>query len=300
MPKKKLVQLSIIGLLIVFILATRLIGTGKTPEILKPISEEIHRLEIQGPGISVNARLEDSVWVLGDRGYPADQGTLLRMVDAVKSIRTDHLISRREDEERYGLTADKTLTVRVYSSGEPLRTLHLGKESESGRGVYFSVEGVSGIFLSLENLRTTFSKTESDLRNKQMLSLTVAEITSLTVEGPGLRYTLNKDSTQEGATWSIQDLDLPLDQRKVEQYISQLVRINAISFPEDTSLTGRNPSWRFHLKTQDKSYMLDLFDPSGDDNAAYPMLVSENPYPFNISKYKAEEIMKEPVWFLGD
>ena len=300
MPKKKLVQLSIISLLIIFILTTRLINTSNTPEILKPLSEEIHKLEIQGLDISVNAHLLNSVWVLGDRSYPADQGSLIRMVDTVKSIRTDHLISRKEDAERYELTADKALIVKVYSNDEPLRVLRIGKESESGRGVYFSVEGVPGIFLSLENLRSTFSKTEADLRNKQMLSLTLAEITSLTVEGPGLRYTLFKDSSQGGSAWSIQDLNLPLDQSRVEQYVSQLVRINAISFPEETSLTGRNPSWRFNLKTQGKSYILDLFDPSGEDNTAYPMLVSESPYPFNVSKYKAEELMKEPEVFLGN
>lgn len=297
MPKIKVVQLSLILLLTSLILISRLGGSGEAAEKIPPLEESIDRIEIAGPGVKSLAVRDSSGWKVGEKGYPADERGMIRMADSLRTLKADHLVSRMGDFERYGLTEESRIMVTAFDGDRLLRTLRIGKESESGTGCYFSLEDRPEIYFSRENLKAVFNRTEDSLRNREMLALTLAEVIAVRVKGPSGSYTLERSGEGREEGWVIPELGIPADTEKTEQFLSQLVRINASGFPEEAPPPPESAPWSFQLKSESRNRTLYLFRELEKKRGNYLALTSESPYPFTISSYKAEELLKEISWF---
>ena len=71
-------------------------------------------------------------WVIGDKKYPANEGTVDSMVSSVEEIRALDKMGKVNNEvisARYDLTETKSIKVTVNAAGKTVRKITIGKES---------------------------------------------------------------------------------------------------------------------------------------------------------------------------
>jgi hypothetical protein len=322
---KKWIQLGAIVLLVLLIILGRFTGTEQRFEPVLPWDGEITRLEITlpggGPESTITAGKANGKWSLGDRQYPADEGKLTRMADALNNISLEELVSSKGDLERYELTDSSAITVEAFGSDGVLRSVQIGKSADRGRGSYVTIAGRSGIFLVSQDLRGIFDTDLASLRNRQIISMEKGELLSIEVTGPSGSYRM----IQEGeGSWAIPGMGASgnagssgaenqapespaaaggIDQEKATRFIDQLVSVTASAFADQGILDGADaaggPTWRFILEGQQESAELAIYGLDPENENAWICSSSESIDPFTVSAWKAEQIMREKGWFLG-
>ena len=133
-------------------------------------------------------------WLIGDKKYPANVGSVDSMVSSLKSIRALDKMGKASNEviaARYDLTETKSINVTVNTGGKTLRKISIGKESSTGTQCYATVDGGDEIYLIAENLLNTFNKTVDDLRSKTVYQVDKDAISAVS----------NTDA--EGNTWTV-------------------------------------------------------------------------------------------------
>jgi hypothetical protein len=300
-PKKKFIQFAFIGLLAVIILIQRLAapGTGFTP--LSPWEGDVDSILIQIAGEKIELVRDQESWFVGEGERPADEGKITRMADALNALRLDQQVSREGELERYGLVTEEAIIVEAREGDRLLRSIRIGNQADRGTATYVTVAGKSGVFLAGGSLRDLFETTETDLRNRQIFSLSSRDIISVRVsaDSSGALYSLQKQEAGGEERWQLPAIaPRETDQEKAEQFIAQLARISAIGFTESKSTEGRKPLWIFRFQDQESEYRLDIYGEEGGNENAFLARSSTSVDPFTISAWKAEQLMREADWFI--
>lgn len=293
MNKKTIIQLTSIAALLLLIAAGALRQEDTAIQSPSPWEGEADRIEISSKqGEIILQRKEDS-WKVGKKLYPADQGKVLQMTDALNKLELRELVSKRGDLKRYGLKNDDRIQVRVFSEDRPLRELSIGK-SALGSTSYISFAGRGGIFLAAGDLRYLFDTDEESLRNKQIIALSSSDIIAVNIEGPEVDYSIRKAA--EKGLWYIPELKgMEEDQEKISAFISQLSRISAQGFSTEQD-TDAEALWSFTIQAQEEERELSVITQESEQSwiAASP----ESREAFTISSYKADQLMRKAEWFI--
>ena len=86
------------------------------------------------------------------------------MIDAISKINVLGLVSKNDDNERYGLSDNELTKVVVQKDGKVLRTLELGKNSSTYQQVYGKIDNSKDVLLISGNPKLTFDVTFEDLK----------------------------------------------------------------------------------------------------------------------------------------
>ena len=292
MKTRKLILLSVIALLLVIYLV-QLVG-GRTDSIrLLSLEQTVDRIVINPDGDArVTLARSGDKWMLDPDSYPADNEKVKEMVEAFTALKVLETVSSSGQEARFELDEASRIVAKAYQGETLLRTLLIGKAA-GGAQSYVSLDENKEVLLVAGNLKSTFNHSTTDLRDRLIYSVNTAEVQGVRVSGD-----FNWEMRLEGdpARWARTDAsDRSLDQEKVTSWIRSLDQVRAIAFPDEgvsLDINDSNLLGTFSFALANKTIQLRI-GKKGDDGR-YPCISSESKWPFYLSSYIAERMLKNP------
>lgn len=171
---RKIILLSLIViLLVVYIL--QLVISGANDGYTLSLKEVPDTIVIKNKTNSeINLINTNGTWLLKDANensenanliIPANVETVKQMIDAISKINVLGLVSKNDDNERYGFSDNELIKVVVQKDGKVLRTLELGKNSSTYQQVYGKIDNSKDVLLISGNPKLTFDVTFEDLKS---------------------------------------------------------------------------------------------------------------------------------------
>lgn len=295
----------IILILIIVLVSTYLVFQKKGEihyalPAIAPIEEEsVTELRITQGYSTMSLIKNNDRWLIYPQQYPADTSQVEEMIEAVAAMRLTVLASESESYGIYELDKEHAITVELYGTDGILRKVDIGKTASSYRHTFVRLDGDKRVYHAEGNLKNTFTKKVETLRDKVVLAFNEA-ITEITLIKDKDKITIIRASaplSQEPASkqdtpvmWQTVD-GSPINNEAVDEMIRTLGKLQCDGFAEDkTKEDFSSPLYTISL-TGEKTYTLSLFE---KEDEKYPAISSENEYPFFISTWKAEKIMKDP------
>ncbi len=311
----------ILGGIIAVLLIYLILGSGrnkmsyKVPELKNIHKGEINRIEIiRGVKSIILAKKEDN-WKIMPQEYPADSTKVNSMLDVAENLTLTELAAEKKDFQRYDLDEANKITVKAYKDDTLLRQFDIGKTSSTYSHTFVMLEGDSRIFYARNSFQSDFSYEVGELRDKVIMDFEQIEITGIEIQKgeKSLQFVKKMETVEleEKESQSANEaLEAPEETRQEETWVlpdgtkGKKDNINAIlsaisSLRCDEYIEGKNkedfkePVYTVILKGN-KDYTLMIFEKEDKENGKYPCFSSENAYPFLLSTYSAESIMKKP------
>lgn len=293
MKTRKLILLSGIALLLVIYLvqffggqrdSVRIISLDAIPDtvVINPDAENTVKLVRSG-----------EKWSIDPAGYPADPDKVKDILEAFNALKVLETVSSSGQKARFELDEESRIVAKAYAGENLLRTLNIGKAA-GGSQSYVSIDDKNEVLLVSENLKTIFDQSANDLRDRLVYKLSVPEVRGVKVAGD-----FNWEMRLEGepARWvRTDDTSRSLDQEKVSSWIAALDQVRAIAFPEEgvsLDIDQDNLLGTFNFALADRQISLRI-GKKGDDGR-YPCISSESKWPFYLSAYIAERMLKNPA-----
>ncbi|MDD5790545.1 MAG: hypothetical protein PUE30_08515 [Spirochaetia bacterium] len=159
--------------------------------------EKPDTITIQSSSQTVRLFYESGLWYVGEEKTAGDDAKIEELSDTLRNIKTLGTVSRSsaaQELDRYGFTDNQTLTVTAQKAGKPLRTLKIGKNSDTSLSSYIQLDEKAETLLSDKNLRSVFDVTEEDLKLKQ------EEPEPETDQAPGQKSSQEEGQSEEQKT----------------------------------------------------------------------------------------------------
>jgi hypothetical protein len=275
------------------------------PEITQLQSNDISKIEIRKKGSEIVLLRENDKWLLGSGKYPADEQKVDKMIVFMSGLKLDALASEKKNYLMYELDDEKRIDVSVFKGDDLLRKISIGKPASSYRHTFVTVDDDDRVFHSAGNFRSDFDKTVSDFRDKTVMVLD-EEITELVLkkgddqmkftrrQAPlSVEVTDEKSEGQEadetGPAWISSD-GKAVKAEEIQDIIDLLTNLQCESFIEGKGKEDfQSPIFIATLKGLN-TYSISLFDKT---DGHYAAIASTSDYPFLISSWKANKIMKD-------
>ncbi len=313
--KEILILVAVIAALSVYLLVQKKGKTHYTLPELKPVQEKsISKLMITKGGSPLTLQKEDEVWFILPQRYPADSHLLESLLDEISGLTLTALASESRNYPLYELDEARRIDVEILGGDETLRKVWIGKTATSARHTFVMLDDDPRVFHASGNLKSTFDKKASDLRDKKVLSID-EEITEITLKegdkemilvkfSPPVTIETAEEEEEPGKPgdeseaeenepvyrWQTRNQE-PVKEKEVEEIIQTLSNLQCNSFLEErTKEEFADPLYTVTFKGV-STYSLSLFEKQENQ---YTATSSQNDYPFLIPEWKAEQIMKDP------
>jgi hypothetical protein len=170
-----------------------------------------------------------------------------------------------------------------------------------------------GIYHAQGNLREKFDYKVDNLRDKKVLSFNSVDIQAIIAtkddqthtftrtEEPGEQSPPEKSDPESAAplpkkikiVWQTAD-GKNVDENRLNRLLSTLSNLSCEKYIDGRKKNEfTSPIYTIVLKGL-SNYSLSVFETTGTDNENYAAISSDNDYPFELSKWQAEQIMKTP------
>ncbi len=298
-----LVILIIVGLSVFLIVQKSGRMRYELPEMEQIRTEDVSKMTIRKKDTEIVLVRDNGRWLIAPRNYPADQGMVARMIDAIGGLKLTALVSEIGNNPLYGLGDEKRIEAAVYQGETLLRKIDIGKVAPSYRHTFVRLAGEDRVFHASGNLRSDLDKTAATLRDRVVMKVE-GEITGIVLKRGKEEMTLVKtagtapdhpDDGEEGgvkekppALWKTED-GKTVKEEAVSEIISTLSNLMCEDFIEGAEKDDfSSPVYTITLKG-DQEYRISFFDKEENNYAA---ISSGSDYPFYISAWKAEKMMK--------
>ena len=303
----------IIGIIVV-LLAYLILRKGdkihyELPELESLDKNQITKIEITKKDQILNLEKKEDKWFVGPQKFPADKTGVTKILDSARNLSLSSLVSKSKSYSIYGLDKDKRILVKVYEKDKILREFEIGKSASTYRHTYVKIKSDDNVYHADTNFRTDFEKKVDDLRDKIVLKFDKNEISEIDIKKGEKRLhfikkvqtveTKPEDKKGEKKGTGKEDIEWIAEsgetgnKEAINSILDQLSNLSCDKYIENKSKEDlKDPVYTLALKGN-KDYSLSLFGKAEKDNN-YPAISSENPYPFFISSYSAENIMKKP------
>lgn len=286
---------------------------------LKPIETKVlTKIEITKPDGALTLVKKDDKWLIDPKGYPTDETKITGITDTVKDLTLTALASRAKNYSLYDLAEDKAIHVKVYQEDKVVREFDIGKTTPSNNHTFVKIKDDDNVYHAAKAFRRDFDKKAGDLRNKVVMKLDKNEISEIQLDKKeGEKYLFTKtakpvekvetpeDKKEEPTTpptetiWAMAD-GKEGNKSNLDSILNQLADLKCDEYIDDkTPEDFKDPVFTVRLKGK-KDYTLfiyEKFEKKGKEGEngveKYPMVSSESPYPFLLSKYAAERLMKK-------
>ncbi len=183
---------------------------------------EVYRLKKTGADWNL-------VTPVDDEADSATMGTLLAAFTSTQSERT--VDENPKDLAPFGLK-EPILKVRARKdSSSPWTEVRVGGDTAVGFNSYVQMGDKPAVLTASRNLKASFDKDPSALRNKKLFKISRGDINSLEVQTPRETFVLAKG---EGEDWLLARQGLPADAGEVNKTLNAIVEAKAKSFADDT------------------------------------------------------------------
>lgn len=275
------------------------------PDVEKIKTEDISKLNIRKQDSEIVLIRENDTWLVGPKKFPADSSIVDRMLEGISGLTLTALASESRNYSIYELDEKHRIDVDTYKGNELIRKVSIGKPAPSYRHTFILLDEDHRVFHANGNIKSDFDKKMSDLRDKKVMSFNEdileivlkkdrEELTIIRRTAPlSVDVTDQKEGEQEtedtGPKWTTAD-GKAVKENEVEGIINTLSNFVADSFIEEkTKEDLQSPVFTATLKGVN-AYTISLF--TKNDNQ-YPAVSSGSEYPFLISEWKANKIMKD-------
>ncbi len=307
--KEYMVLIAVIIVLVVILI----ISTGrnkmsyKLPAFDKIDAEALSKIEMSRGDESILLERSQGEWLIMPEKYIADHDKVNDMLDVIENLTLTELVSDKKNYERYELDEENRIHIKAMEKENVLREFDIGKVSSTYSHTYVRVADDANVYHAKESFRSTFEQNESGLRDKSVMEFTAVEITGLILTGefgtlelkreiipvsPDTEQDEKETSTGEQEAWLTQD-GKQTEKSEIDSLLSKLSGLNCDSFLDEKEKENLgNPIYTITAKGA-KDYELKIYE-KGEDEEEYPALSSENDYPFLLTKWTAESLMKKP------
>ncbi len=315
----------IIPIVIIVILLAYLIFSGgqnkmsyEVPEMEKIEENEVNRIVItQGDDKIVLKKFKEG-WKIMPQEYLANEDKVTRMMTVIKDLSITELTSKKKDYQRYELDKDNKIIVKAFKDDEILREFDIGKISPTYSHTFIKLSDDLNVYSARESFRNDFDVEIEELRNKEVLAFDRNEISKIQIAGKDEIYQFEKkihpiEKEIEGGPeekgkekpkvykdedgWLTPDGEVG-SKSEIESFLSRLSSLTCDSFIEEKNKDDfKEPVFEIILKGA-KDYSLKIFEKQEKDGGKYPAVSSESEYPFLLSTYNAEDLMKKKDDFL--
>ena len=279
------------------------------PELKQLASKKLTRVDIKRPDGELLLQKKQGKWLVGERGYTADENKVSNILNTIAELSLSALVSQSEAYSRYGLDEEQQIFVTAFENGTAVRELRVGKASPNRSGAYVRVQDDPNVYLAEQNLKLTLDQTVQRLRDKTVLGFNRDKATQVALAKGSKRLVLKKQSLAKGEeqqaekqaqAWTRadgKDLGSPKD---IEELLSQLSNLQCTKYlAENATLQGAAKEYSLQVKTE-KEHRLTLYrfapensdEDEGEKNVQYRGTSSDSASPFRLSKYRAERLTK--------
>ncbi len=256
------------------------------PDIPEIAIGDIDAIEIDSQSNGkVELRKRGGDWSIGPAGYKPDPKKIDKMLETITGLDLTDLVSTARYYERYELDEASRYTVVVSGKGNELFRFDVGKRAPTYNHTYVRVSGDDRVFQARGNLVDVFDDDDEALRDKLIFSIEPSSVTRIEATTLDASYNLYKSVQDEKAVWTGDD-EAVWDTEKVESLLRTLSNLTSQRYIDDEDF-GR-PSFVLDVQGEE-SKQLFLFDKV---DSGYRARSSQTPYPFILSTYQAERIIK--------
>lgn len=270
------------------------------------ISETPDEYTVVTPAENIHLTLEGENWIMNGK-YPVSTTSAQNFADAVENIRAlDKVATVNEATNiKYELVDGKKISVEIRKGGKLLRSLEIGKDATSGSQTYVTIDGGKDIYLAAGNLRTTFDKSISALRDRyvwgngiEKKDLSSASIT----DEEGKTWSLSRMGSGTDIVWNLTGEGtegLEVDSEKAMNWLESLGIMTTSNWYDD-SVTAESLGGVLAAKAKIgygfNTLTLDLYKLPAEEGAEekYYAVSSATPFVFEVPAYQATKYLKEP------
>jgi len=304
--KKEIAILFFIMAVLVFYITSKKTDntTYELPDITKIETGDISRLTISKIDSEIVLVKENNTWLVGSNKYPADPSTIDKMLTQISGISLTALASESKNYSLYELDNDKKIEVRAFKGDTIIRNISIGKPASSYKHTFVMIDNDHRVFHAEGNIRTDFSRSIPELRDKKVMAVQdeIIELvlhagdTTMTIVKAAAPVSVEVNETKpddppvdQGPKWITAD-GRPVKESEIDSIIDRLSDYRCDEFiVEKTKQDFRTPVYTATFKGT-REYSISFYE---KQNEKYPAVTSENEYPFMVSEWKAKQIMKE-------
>ncbi|MCP4156076.1 MAG: DUF4340 domain-containing protein [bacterium] len=291
------------------------------PKLEAVAGDSITKIEIVKPDGTVTLVNKDKKWVIEPKGYPTDAAMANEIVNAVKDLKLTTLASESKNFSRYGLGKEKLIKVKAFNKDRVVREFEIGKVTATNNHTFVKLKDDTRVYHAQKSFRKHFEKKGNDLRDKLVMKLDKNEISEIAVEKEKAKFVFSKEASGTAPaptplkpdpkqppvppaakgepTWKTAD-GKEGNKTGLDGILSQLADLKCDEFIEDKKKEDfTKPIYTIKLKGQ-KDYTLNIYEkikvPGADGKEGtekYPVVSSENAYPFLLTTYSAERLIKK-------
>lgn len=275
------------------------------PDVSKIETNEIAKISIKKKGSEILLVKEGDKWLVSDKKYPADSSMVDKMIDAISGLTLTALASESKNYGIYELDEKGRVEVEAYKGDKLLRKITIGKNTPTYHQTFVMLDDDHRVYHSKGTIRREFDRTVSELRDKKVMSFNdeiselilkkaEKEMSILRVSAPvSVDMTDEKDEkTAPEAVmpkWTTSD-NRAVKEAEVDGIVNTLSDYLCDEYIEDkTKEDFESPIFTATLKGIN-TYTISFFEKQDEK---YPAISSQSEYPFLVSAWKADKIMKD-------
>jgi len=193
-----------------------------SPKILDVTPAEVSGITISKTGAPVLTLSKNDAgkWqIAAPKPLPADQDSVSSLLSNLSPLNSDRLLEEKAaDLNAYGL-AKPAVEISITEKNGKSAELLLGDDTPMGSGAYASLKGDPRVFVVASYHKTGLGKTESDLRDKRLLTFDSEKLSrvALTAKKQTIEFGRSKDQWQ-----ILEPKPLRADQTAVEDLVRSL------------------------------------------------------------------------------
>lgn len=274
------------------------------------VKAEISRIDIAKAGETIRLEKKDSQWLIKPQGFSSDPARLNAILDAIFNLSLTALVSESRNYSPYGLDKDNEIIVKAYKNELLLREFSIGSAASTFNHTYVKLVNDPRVFHARNSFRDDFDQKVDNLRDKTVLRFDKNEISAIEISSGAEKILFMKNvkplevkagekkpesqamPPQGEASWLMAD-GKPGNTSELNGILDQTSQLTCESFiAGKTKDDFQAPIFSVQLKGH-KNFSLTIYQ-KAEKETGYAAVSSESPYPFLLSSYTADNVMKKP------
>ncbi len=294
------------------------------PEITSLDQDEITRIEITKGDRTVTLKKEGDNWKVMPQGYPADKNKIKPLLKTIAELTLTDLASEKGNPYPFNLDKEHRIHVKAFAGSTLLREIFIGKSAPTYRHTFVMIPGDERIYYAKENFRSKFDRDSNEFTDKLVLAVNQQDVQKidiikgkeekhLVLSAPEVEINAQKaaeaaaagkDQEKNGAkeeqkeevsattpVWHDASGET-IEESEVQSLLADLKNLRCVGYIQGKEKKDfKDPIYKLTIEGA-ASHTLMIFPKEDDKADRYPAICSDVDFPFYLSKYKAETIMK--------
>lgn len=275
------------------------------PQLKKIDTEDMTKFVIKKADTTLEIEKDSSgKWLLLPQGYPVTSDSVSTFTNTASEIEIAEFISDRKAYTPYQLDDENKIHVTVYKNKDVLREFAVGKISSTNFHTFIQLKDDHKVWTVKGDLRDAYDKTAEDIRDMIIFEFEKDEIQEVVLKSKTKTVTVKKTTRKEKSEdskdekeiteWIPDNTNKALEEGIIDSKIlSTMSTLQCDNYLDDKNMIEYSPANATYSVTAKgkKDYVIHIFDKN--DDSAYTCIASENDYVFEITGWKADDLMQD-------